>query len=113
MKVFPEPMTSLDPVPLLLKTLEVHFRVSFLKSGMLPCEFMLPGELMLPFEWQVLLTGKDGFVSVLPHQPRDVILLGIHKVHGDFLQEGHMGMSSYSVALPRAVRTSTLVQGLT
>lgn len=56
---------------------------------------------MLPCEWQVLLTGKDGFVPVLPHQPRDVILLGIHKVHGDFLQEGHMGMSSYSKALPK------------
>lgn len=32
-----------------------------------------------------VLTGKDGFISVLPHQPRDVIFFWIHKIHGDFL----------------------------
>lgn len=45
-----------------------------------------------PTPEQHVLTGKDGFVPILPHQPWDVVLFWIHKVHGDFLEEEDMGL---------------------
>lgn len=66
-----------------------------------------------------VLTGKDGFVPVLPYQPRDVILFRIHKVHGDFLrEEGHGSVSSQPWAdsqrclNPGVAVSQLLVQGL-
>lgn len=52
----------------------------------------MTGPTALPTLGQQVLTGQYSFVPILPHQPWDVILFWIHKVHGDFLRERDTGL---------------------